>query len=103
MEDICSRVKKERQIRRIWNAQQVIRDLVQLKLHLLHFILISGIGYMRNFTANIVKRIIGMDIYLSPNDIFFRDYVQHLVGLRPGPKITSRARTENNLKGGWSK
>jgi hypothetical protein len=90
MGDVCSRVKKESQIRRIWNAQQVIRESVQLKLHLLHFILISGTGYMRNFTANIVKRIIGMDIYLSPNDIFFRDYVQHLVGLRPGAKITSR-------------
>jgi hypothetical protein len=71
-----------------------MRELLQLKLYLLHFLLISGTGYMRNFVANIVKRIIGKPIYFSQDNIFFRDYVQYLFGFRPGPKITSR---------GWSK
>src|SRR6266699_3428977 len=70
-----------------------MREVIQLKLHLVHFLLKSSRGYMRNFVANIIKRMIGIPIYYSLNDIFFRDYVQHLLGFRPELKITSR---------GWS-
>lgn len=67
-----------------------MQDLVRLKLHLLCFLILSGGGYLRNFVANIIKRSIGRDIFFSPSDIFFRDYVRHLLGFQAGPKITSR-------------
>ena len=49
----------------------------------------SGPPYLRNFFANVVKRIIGRSTYYSPNDLFFRTYIQCLLGLRSKPKITS--------------
>jgi len=68
-----------------------IKEHLQLKLYLMRFLLISGIGFTRNFVANIVKRIIGMEIYFNPSEILFRDYIAYSLGVGSEPRITSRS------------
>jgi hypothetical protein len=67
-----------------------MKELLQLRLYLMQFLLISGVGFTRNFIANIIKKVIGMDIYFNQNEILFRDYIKYLLGVRSAPKITSR-------------
>ena len=67
-----------------------MKEFFQLRLYLMQFLLISGIGFTRNFIANIAKRFIGMDLYFNPNEILFRNYIAYLLGIRSKLRITSR-------------
>jgi hypothetical protein len=60
------------------------------RAYLMRFLLISGIGFTRNFVANIVKRIIGMEVYFNQSEILFRHYIAYSLGIRSAPRITSR-------------
>jgi hypothetical protein len=72
-------------------ASAIMGELLQLKLYMLRFILVAGMGYTRNCLANIIKKIIGMNIYFNPSELFLRDYIRSLLGLGSRPRITTPA------------
>jgi hypothetical protein len=60
------------------------------RAYLLRFLLTSGIGYIRNSTANVIKAMTRREPYFNKGEIIFRHYLYYKLGLRPVPKITAR-------------
>lgn len=58
------------------------------KKALARFLAVGSARYTWSFLKNCVKVILGRRIYFNPRDLFFRQYVFHMLGVRPIRKIT---------------
>jgi hypothetical protein len=69
---------------------KVMRQSMLLKFHLIWLLLMCGVRYIRTQFKNAMNIGSKQRLRRDPSDVFFQDYVKYLLGLQPGPKITSR-------------
>jgi hypothetical protein len=59
-----------------------------LNRYLVLFLLAGTLSYARSYVKNCIKVLIGRKPYFTHRNIFFRQYLAHLVGIRPICKVT---------------
>jgi hypothetical protein len=67
-------------------------EQLRLRYYLFLFLVRTARGYVRNSVANVVKRALGRQPYFDEDEAVFGAWLEHLLGLRPKPKMTSRGR-----------
>lgn len=65
---------------------------IEERLLLLRFLVAASARYARSCVKNCVKILLRRNTYFHDDDLFFRQYALHLIGLRPIRKITCTRR-----------
>src|SRR5262249_45841671 len=80
-----------------WQVRSLARKVphmekLRLRYSLFLFLIRTAPGYMRNASANVVKKLLGRPLYFEEDQVVLDAWLRYRLGLRTRPKVTSRGR-----------